>query len=105
MQHYSSFNLSRQTKASYRVCIGRGAGEMKGISLEENRKNFAALKEIMSRDKNRVCADCLGGSQPTWASINCGVFICMKCAGIHRGLGVHISKVQSLVHHVTFYPL
>ncbi|GMH39165.1 hypothetical protein BSKO_07063 [Bryopsis sp. KO-2023] len=73
----------------------RGAGEMKGVSLEENKKNLAVLKELMSRGKNKTCADCVGGSRPTWASINCGVFICMRCAGIHRGLGVHISIVRS----------
>lgn len=32
---------------------------------------------------------------PRWASINLGIFICMRCSGIHRSLGVHISKVRS----------
>lgn len=32
---------------------------------------------------------------PTWASTNLGVFICMRCSGIHRSLGTHISKVKS----------
>jgi stromal membrane-associated protein len=28
--------------------------------------------------------------------MNLGIFICMECAGIHRSLGVHISKVRSI---------
>ena len=33
---------------------------------------------------------------PGWASANIGVVFCIECSGIHRGLGVHISKVKSL---------
>ena len=69
---------------------------MKGVTMEENRRRVAALKAILERAENRQCADCQasgGAGRPSWASINTGVFICMRCAGIHRGLGVHISKV------------
>jgi hypothetical protein len=65
-------------------------------SMEENRLYLAALKRLLELPANRSCADCGGsgsGARPGWASISCGVFICMRCAGVHRGIGVHVSKV------------
>src|SRR4051812_46506898 len=53
------------------------------------------LISISRRSDNTLCCDCLF-PQPTWASINLGIFICMNCAGMHRNLGTHISKVRSL---------
>ncbi|XP_054820354.1 ADP-ribosylation factor GTPase-activating protein AGD1-like isoform X3 [Prosopis cineraria] len=44
---------------------------------------------------NERCADC-GKPEPDWASLNLGILICIECSGIHRNLGVHISKVRSL---------
>ncbi len=75
----------------------RNAGETKGVSMEENQTRLAALARLLDRPGNRWCADCVHGGaagRSTWASINCGVFLCMKCAGIHRGLGVHISQAH-----------
>jgi hypothetical protein len=44
---------------------------------------------------NRLCADC-GEAEPTWASISLGVLLCIECAGVHRRIGVQITKVRSL---------
>lgn len=32
---------------------------------------------------------------PRWASVNLGLLLCSTCAGMHRSLGVHISRVRS----------
>ncbi|XP_057544791.1 ADP-ribosylation factor GTPase-activating protein AGD12-like [Amaranthus tricolor] len=53
------------------------------------------LKDLLQQKDNRTCADC-GASDPKWASANIGVFICLKCCGVHRSLGTHISKVLSV---------
>ncbi|KIH47429.1 putative GTP-ase activating protein, partial [Ancylostoma duodenale] len=58
------------------------------------------LLEMLKEEENKYCADCQAKT-PRWAAWNLGVFICIRCAGIHRNLGVHISKVyeHSLPDH------
>uniref|UniRef100_A0A915LII6 Arf-GAP domain-containing protein n=1 Tax=Meloidogyne javanica TaxID=6303 RepID=A0A915LII6_MELJA len=53
------------------------------------------LQELLREEENKYCADC-EQKQPRWASWNLGVFLCIRCAGLHRNLGVHISKVKSV---------
>lgn len=36
------------------------------------------------------------GLDPRWASWSLGIFICIRCSGIHRGMGTHISRVKSV---------
>jgi len=53
------------------------------------------LKDLQCRPGNYLCGDC-GGDETSWVSKDCGILLCQRCAGIHRGLGTHISKVRSI---------
>jgi len=57
--------------------------------------NERRVSELMKRSGNNICADCKS-EEVDYASYNIGVFLCTQCAGVHRGLGSHISKVKHL---------
>ena len=49
-------------------------------------------------DSNPTCADC-DCSDPknlTWADTTHGILICIRCCGVHRSLGTHISTCRSI---------
>ncbi|KAG0680908.1 hypothetical protein C6P40_005514 [Pichia californica] len=59
-------------------------------------RNKARLMELLKDPSNKHCADCKTSRNPRWASWNLGMFICIRCSGIHRSLGTHITRVKSV---------
>lgn len=77
----------------YRSSQSSGLSHKKATYPEKHKQ---ILKQLLKEDGNKVCVDCKTSAHPRWASWNLGCFICIRCSGIHRSMGVHISKVKSV---------
>uniref|UniRef100_A0A671KEL3 Arf-GAP with SH3 domain, ANK repeat and PH domain-containing protein 1-like n=1 Tax=Sinocyclocheilus anshuiensis TaxID=1608454 RepID=A0A671KEL3_9TELE len=64
-----------------------------GDGLEDLTK--AIIDDVLRMPGNEVCCDC-GAPDPKWLSTNLGILTCIECSGIHREMGVHISRIQSM---------
>uniref|UniRef100_A0A672KXK8 Arf-GAP with SH3 domain, ANK repeat and PH domain-containing protein 2-like n=1 Tax=Sinocyclocheilus grahami TaxID=75366 RepID=A0A672KXK8_SINGR len=78
--------------------------EALNVALDERRQSGensvedltrAITEDIRRMPGNNVCCDC-GAPDPSWISINLGILTCIECSGIHREMGVHYSRIQSL---------
>ncbi|CAE6383070.1 unnamed protein product [Rhizoctonia solani] len=58
-------------------------------------RHARTLRELVKQPDNKLCADCKK-NDARWASWNIGAFVCIRCSGIHRSMGTHISKVKSV---------
>eukprot|EP00468_Gymnochlora_sp_CCMP2014_P005383 CAMPEP_0167761134 /NCGR_PEP_ID=MMETSP0110_2-20121227/11990_1 /TAXON_ID=629695 /ORGANISM="Gymnochlora sp., Strain CCMP2014" /LENGTH=388 /DNA_ID=CAMNT_0007647757 /DNA_START=46 /DNA_END=1212 /DNA_ORIENTATION=- len=57
-------------------------------------KKLAAIRALHKLLGNSNCTDC-SVDDVSWAVLNLGFFVCVNCAGVHRGLGVEYSQVRS----------
>ncbi|NXK92729.1 ASAP1 protein, partial [Formicarius rufipectus] len=84
--------LSRSREEALNVAFSKPRGR-KGSSREELTRTI--IGEVRGMPGNRECCDC-SAPDPSWLSINLGILLCSECSGIHREMGVHISRIQSL---------
>jgi len=66
---------------------------MSQVKLSEKVQE-AIFNQVQQNPINNECADCKNKS-PTWVSLDFGVFVCIRCSGVHRQLGPHITRVRS----------
>lgn len=83
--------------------LEKAFGDSDKAESEDNNSLVSNLKELRQRivsqvrrlPGNEFCADC-SGKDPTWLATNLGVLLCIECSGIHRDMGVHISRIRSI---------
>jgi hypothetical protein len=62
---------------------------------EAQRELHSALRTLVQSSPNNMCCEC-HAPNPTWAECVSGAFVCLRCAGVHRSLGTHVSRVRSI---------
>ncbi|CAH1414769.1 unnamed protein product [Lactuca virosa] len=87
-------NISEAVDDNFTVLSINKEGGSTGDNMDMNPADSVSsiLREIPGND---LCAEC-GALDPDWASLNLGILMCIECSGVHRNLGVHISKVRSI---------
>ncbi|KAI9636316.1 putative GTPase activating protein for Arf-domain-containing protein [Dioszegia hungarica] len=71
-------------------------------AVNEGRLDMETLRKVAGASGNTACADCGKSTKSSrWATISLRdtsmvMFICIRCCGIHRSFGTHISKPRSV---------
>ncbi|XP_050170002.1 arf-GAP with SH3 domain, ANK repeat and PH domain-containing protein 2-like [Myiozetetes cayanensis] len=87
--------LSNSKEGALNVAFSKAQGGGQSSHEELSR---AIIEELRAVPGNRECCDC-SAPDPSWVSVNLGILICRECSGVHREMGVHLSRVQSLSLH------
>ncbi|NWR56646.1 ASAP1 protein, partial [Bucorvus abyssinicus] len=84
--------LSNSKEEALNVAFSKAQG---GGERSREELTRAIIKEIRGMPGNMECCDC-SAPDPAWLSVNLGILICIECSGIHRQMGLHLSRVQLL---------
>ncbi|XP_051270198.1 arf-GAP with SH3 domain, ANK repeat and PH domain-containing protein 2 isoform X1 [Dicentrarchus labrax] len=92
----SVLSNSKQEALNVALDGGRRGGGGGESSVEDLTR--AITDDIKRMPGNNNCCDCgaPGNLYPGWLSTNLGILTCIECSGIHREMGVHVSRIQSL---------
>lgn len=90
-----------ESEPEYLFTRGDTDEALEGDVISKGHDNVCTiLRKIRGNNK---CAEC-DSLEPEWASLNLGILLCIECSGVHRNLGVHVSKVRSqCVSKVSIY--
>ncbi|KAM3621723.1 uncharacterized protein V6R79_015144 [Siganus canaliculatus] len=87
--------LSNSKQEALSMALDRGKRVGGGGESIVDELTRAITDDIRRMPGNNSCCDC-GAPDPEWLSTNLGILTCIECSGIHREMGVHISRIQSL---------
>ena len=69
-----------------------GGEGRRGGAMAEHAERDELFRKLLKKPGNRRCFDCPAPG-PKWATVPFAVLLCLDCAGAHRQLGVHVTKV------------
>ncbi|GAV48579.1 hypothetical protein ZYGR_0K00840 [Zygosaccharomyces rouxii] len=100
---FTALNINGNSSNNSNSNHGNAKKEKRKSAMNENPVVRASSKPIAlvelvrkQNSSNYNCCECSSDQSVEWISINLLCVVCIKCSGVHRSMGSHISKIRSL---------